>query len=276
MPKLPFPALCALLGISLLAPQALAAQSRNIDQTTPLEPGGLLRLEAAKGSVRLTSWDRPDVQVRARIEADAKAPAEYRQRSVDATSVDITSAGNVVSIRSNYDLLPLDSNEWHPSPSIHYEILAPRRVDLDLELDRSNTTLAGFEGRIVADTDRSELDLRDLSGELRLEIDRGGNSRIERIAGSVAIESDRTNLSVGLTRLQSTSSLQINRGDADVILTPGTGLTLETTVTRRAEFLTSLPMTVREWTSGRGPSGEINGGGPRFAIQADRARVTLR
>jgi hypothetical protein len=39
---------------------------------------------------------------------------------------------------------------------------------------------------------------------------------------------------------------------------------------------TSLPMTVREWTSGRGPSGDINGGGPRFAIQADRGRVRLR
>jgi len=266
---------CFALPILLLAPNPLAAQSRNIDQTVPLKPGGLLRLEATKGSVRLTSWDRPDVQIRARIEADPKAPPDYRQRSVDATSVDITSAANVVSIRSNYDLLPLDSNEWQPAPFIHYEILAPRHLDLDLELDRSNTTLAGFEGRTVIDTDRSELDARDLSGDLRLEIDRGGNSRIA-FAGAVAIDSDRTNLSVGLARLQSTSSLHINRGDAEVILTPGVGLTLETRVTRRAGFRTNLPMTVREWTSGRGPSGEINGGGPRFDIQADRGQVNLR
>ena len=107
MSKPPSLVLPALLAMSILMAPPATAQSRNVDQTIPLKPGGLLRLEATKGSVRLTSWDRPDVQVRARIDADA---------------------------------------------------------------------------------DRSELDFRDLSGELRLEIDRGGNSRIERVAGSVAIE----------------------------------------------------------------------------------------
>jgi hypothetical protein len=266
-----------LIAAFVAAPLPLGAQSRNVEQTVPLGPGGTLSLHATKGSVRLSGWDRGEVEIRARIEADPRSSADYGQRAVDATSVDVTSAGGQVTIRSNYDRVPREG--WDDSrtvPHIHYEIRAPRRLDLRLDLDRSNTTLAGFEGRVVIDIDRSELDAADLSGELRVTIDRGGDSRLTRVGGAVVIDSDRTNLSVDLARLESTSSLEIDRGDADVALAPGMGLTLETRLTKRANFQTNLPITVQEWSGDRGPSGAINGGGPRLAIEADRGRVRLR
>jgi hypothetical protein len=216
------------------------------------------------------------VEIRARIEADPRASADYGQRSVDATSVEVTTSGGQVAIRSNYDDVPNEGwSESRRLPNIHYEIQAPRRLNLRLDLDRSNTRLAVFEGRIEIDIDRSVLDASDLSGEVRATIDRGGDSRLVRVGGAVTIDSDRTNLVVDLARLESPSSIEIDRGDADVTLAAGLGLTLETRLTRRANFQTSLPITVQEW-DGRGPSGAINGGGPRFAIEADRGRVRLR
>jgi hypothetical protein len=265
-----------LIAALACTPAPLAAQSKLFEQTVPLGAGGSLSLHATKGSVRMSGWDRSDVDIRARIEADSRASGDYAQRSVDATSVDVTASGGQVTIRSNYDNVP--SEGWTESrrlPAIHYEIRAPRRLNLRLDIDRSDTTLAGFEGRIVLDIDRSVLDASDLTGELHATIDRGQTSRLVRVGGAVTIDSDRTHLMVDLARLESASSLEIDRGDADVTLASGIGLTLETRLTRRANFQTDLPITVQEW-DGRGPSGSINGGGPRLAIEADRGRVRLR
>ncbi len=265
-----------LIGILALAPISVAAQSKNFEQTIPLGAGGSLSLHATKGSVRLTGWDRDQVEIRARIEADKRAPADDAERSVEATSVDVTLAGGRVTVRSNYERVPTEGwSESRRVPSIHYEIRAPRRLDLRLDLDRSDTTLAGFQGRIVLDIDRSVLNATDLTGDLRATIDRGGHSRLASIGGAISLNADRTNLRVDLASLESASSLEIDRGDADVALSPGQGVTLETKLTRRANFQTELPIQVQEW-DGRGPSGSINGGGPRLAIEADRGRVRLR
>src|SRR5262245_43583934 len=73
----------------LLSVTPLMAQSKVFDRTVNLAPGGLLKLDATRGSVRLTSWDRDQVEIHARIEADDSWDASYARRAVDATTVDV-------------------------------------------------------------------------------------------------------------------------------------------------------------------------------------------
>ncbi len=56
---------CAIVVSSCVA---LSAQERTFEDTVRLEPGGRLSLDTTRGSVLLTSWDRPTVESRARIE----------------------------------------------------------------------------------------------------------------------------------------------------------------------------------------------------------------
>ena len=57
------------LAICLAVAPAAEAQSREFSQTYDLDAGASLTLISSRGSVRLTPWDRDQVEVRARIEA---------------------------------------------------------------------------------------------------------------------------------------------------------------------------------------------------------------
>jgi hypothetical protein len=274
-----------LVASSLLSLLVLAApgqaQSRQFERTVTLDSGGYLSLEATKGSVKLSSWDRNEVQIHAVIRAEARLDADYARRTVEATTVDVTGGGGDVRIRSNYDQVPYDKEGlWVGSsrrvPEIHYEIRAPRKVQLRLDIDRSDTTLTSFEGRIDLVADRSRLDLKDLTGAISVEVDRGGDSRVEQVAGSLRIDADRTNLRVEFARLEEGSSVEADRGDVDITVPAGQGFTLDAHLSRRSDFDSQLPIQIRNWRSNqRRFTTDVNGGGPRLAIEMDRGRVSL-
>src|SRR5262245_29779142 len=261
------------IGLLLVIALPLAAQSRIFERTVSLRPGGQLRLDVDKGSVRLMGWDRDQVEIRARIEAERSWDSTYAGRVVDATTVDVVSSAGSVSIRGNYDKVPNDGIFGnHVTPNIHYEIRAPRRVDLQLDVDRANSTISGFEGRVDLEADRSVIDSADLTGRIQVSIDRGGDSSFRNVRGSLNVDADRTNLRIDLTRLDDTSRIEIDRGDIDMSLARGQGLDLDTSLSRRASFDSTLPFQMRSFRS-QNPSGTLNGGGPRLAIEADRSRI---
>jgi hypothetical protein len=244
-----------------------------------LAPGGVLRLDASRGSVKLSGWERDQVEIRARIEAERSWDLGYSRRVVEATTVDVSSiSNNEVMIRGNYDSVPRENwffGHMGNIPSIHYEIRAPRRVELRLDIDRSNSVINGFSGRMNLRADRSEIDAADLSGPIRITIDRGGNSSFRSISGSFTFDADRTNLRLGLARLDESSRIEIDRGNVDLSLAPGQGIDLDASMSRRTNFDTNLPLQMRSFR-GNNPSGPVNGGGPRLFIQADRSHIRLR
>jgi len=252
-----------------------AAQSKVFEQTVHLSPGGTLKLDASRGSVRLTGWDRDQVEVHARIEVDRSSDSSSARQAVDRTTVEVVSSGNSVSIRSNYDNALNWLCDFQGRPSIHYEIRAPKRVDLRLNIDRSNSIIKDFEGRIELEADRSVIDAADLSGPMRMSIDRGGDSSFRNFRGSFDVEADRTNIRIDLAKLDGSSRISIDRGDIDMSVSRSQGLDLDTSLSKRTSFDTTLPLQSRRFRNNN-PSGSMNGGGPRLAIEADRSRVRLR
>lgn len=258
-----------------------AAQSRTFDQTVKLRPGGTLRLTATLGSVRLTAWDRDEVRIHARIEASERLlmDADYAERAVDATKVDVSGEGDYVRIRSNYDAVPSrQSSFWgrgRTLPEIHYEISAPRRIDLTLDIDRSDSDIAGFNGRVSIVADRSELLVKDIAGDLRAEIDRGGRSRFQNVEGSFRLDGDRTDIEIAVAKLTSRGWLELDRGEATIRVAADQPLTVRTDIERRGRFKSELPLRTLGGTS-HSPEGTINGGGPELTVIAHRARVELR
>src|SRR5918992_5124289 len=95
----------ALLAAGTGVPRA-HAQDREFTRTVDLQASGTLRVEGSKGSIQLTSWDKPQVEIHARIELPRHEPREYAQRAVDATQIDVIAGTGSVSIRSNYDQVP--------------------------------------------------------------------------------------------------------------------------------------------------------------------------
>jgi hypothetical protein len=267
-----------LAGLLVMSAPA-AGQDREFTRSVDLQPSGTLRLEGSKGSIRLTSWDRPQVDIRARIELPDHEPSDYARQAVDATEIEVTTGSGSVSIRSNYDRVPTRDGRYRSGdravPAVHYEIRAPRRIDLHVNSDRGPATIQGFEGTIDIVVDRGELDLRDAAGEVRLEIDRGERSRLSDVRGSLQIDADRTDLRIEAISLDRDSRIQADRGDIDVHVAADQRLTLRTDISRRGHFDSDLPI---QWMSmdPRRAEGHVNGGGPELRIDSDRARIELR
>jgi hypothetical protein len=271
--------------LSLLAALAVAApaaaQSKQFDKTVPLPSGGYLSLNATRGSVKLTSWDRNEVEIHARIQAAPRVDADYARESVDATTVDVTTGGRDVRIRSNYDKVPAARNSWFNGgswkdvPEIHYDIRAPRKLEIRMDIDRSDATVRGFEGRVDIVSDRSELDLHDLAGRITLEVDRGESSRLENVRGSLRIDGDRTNFDIELARLDDRSSIETDRGDIRIELAPSQGVTIDADLTRRSDFDADDLTVQKRHGDTRRFTADVNGGGPTLTLEADRGRIRL-
>lgn len=266
------------VAMASVLPLPAAAQTRDFNETVPLAAGGRLRVEGSKGSITITSWDREEVEIRARIEASGDVDADYARRTVDATTIDVTGTSQSVSIRSNYDDVPRRSSFWRGNsrsiPDIHYVIRAPRRLNVSVESDRGPTVLSGFDGQITLDADRGDIDLRDLSGEIRIAIDRGSDSQVAAIRGSFDIEADRTNIRMHDILIENSSRLEIDRGNVEIEVGASQGLTLRAELSRRASFDSELPLTLGS-LDGEDFKGTINGGGPELVIESDRGSVRL-
>ncbi len=267
------------LALSCLAALALAvavpasAQERTIDRTIDLAAGGRLSLDAERGSVQLTSWDQPTVRVHVRIEPPQGATADYARRSVDAVAIQVTGGGRAVRVRADYSRVP-----WaffflrieRDLPRVHYEITAPRRVDLNLDIDRSDVSLEGFDGQLTLVLDRSRLDARDLSGALDLRVDRGPAITVTGLHGSLDLDLDRTEATLRDAALTGNSRVRLDRGGVDMALASNQTLTIDGDLDR-SQISSDLPITVDR--RGSHFHATLNGGGPTLRVTADRSQV---
>jgi len=264
-------------AIGMAAP--VMAQSRTVEERVPLADGSRLEVDNERGSLDLRSWEGSDVEIQARIDPSPEGSPEAAAAAVEATQVVVERLGDAVVVRTDYSQVPRERTFWNGQtrllPSVHYTIRAPRRIDLRLDLDRTDTTLDGFEGRIDLDVDRSEIDASNLTGAIRLSVDRGGRSRLAAFRGRIDVDADRTDLEMRDARFEDSSRISIDRGDVDIVVPADLAMSVEATISRRASFDSELPLTTRSFDERR-ISGTINGGGAALAIDADRSAIRLR
>jgi hypothetical protein len=266
--------------VCLLALPAWAgAQSREFSRTVELKPGGVLRLTGTKGSMRITSWSEPKVEIRARIERPDDADDDYAARAIEATEIAVVGDQNAVTVATDYDRVP--TRDGHGSwgnrsvPPVHYEIRAPRKLDVRVNSDRGPLFVSGFEGSIDIVADRGELEITDVGGDVKINVDRGDRSRLSRLRGRLDVEADRTDLDIDADVFERASRIEVDRGDVEVRVPESLKLTVRTDISRRGHFSTDLPI---QWTSAdpKHSEGHINGGGAELVVASDRARIDLR
>jgi hypothetical protein len=267
-----------------LFPAAALAQTKTFQRTVPFTPGNTLRLTTDLGALRLTAWERNEVEVIAHIYGREGNGTSYEdmQRAVEMTQIEMTGGDDhSLTIKANYDGVNSANKKiwvgWNRHmPRIEWEIRAPRRLDLALNVDRSEVAeVRGFEGRHFVNSDRTALRLDDLAGELRLDIDRGQGSQCNSVRGKLMIEADRTNLSFERLQLTGDSSVQIDRGTLEMRLAGAPGLSVSMNKERRSSFKSDFPFTMNASNEDK-IEGTINGGGPLLRLHTDRTQVHLR
>ncbi len=123
-------------------------------------------LASPNGGVTLRGWNRQEILVRARVEANAPSLADAKslatQVQVQAGAGRVTAAGPE---RRN------DKNAWW---SVSYEVFVPHRIDLKATSNNGGITIEDVEGDIAYATHNGGVNLARLAGNVHGETNNGG------------------------------------------------------------------------------------------------------
>lgn len=252
------------LSAALAVPAASAPPGRDVSKTLPLAAGESVRVDTYKGSVRVSTWDRAEVAVEARVEADGDCGSPSRRaRWVEQTKVLIEKSRGGVSITSDYDGLD-ELTSWFGGctarPFVHYVVRMPKNAPLRIK------------------DYKSELDVKGLEADLSIETYKG-HADVVGLAGGLSVETYKGDVKAGIVRLAGDVRGETYKGSIIVRLPSAAGFELSARAGRRGSVRSDFAAeetTGGRWRGSTRVSGAINGGGPRVSLFTDKGSLAVR
>jgi DUF4097 and DUF4098 domain-containing protein YvlB len=277
----------------LLAPGGLAAQT-TVDQKRPAAPDGAVSIENMAGSVKVTGWDRSEVQVKGTVGAGGELSFDG---SGKRTHIEIESDHNPMGVQSDLEVfVPAAStleiegfqatiSVTGVTGSVKAETVngsitqagAAKHVELQSVNGDVDVSKAG--GRVKAESVNGSVVLHEAAGELeastvngKLQVQGGSFERAELESVSGALRFDAT--LTGRARL----AIQTVSGPVELLLAPATGA--EFTVSSFSGQITNElgPAATKSsrWTPQSELSFTTGSGGARITIETLSGAINIR
>src|SRR5882724_340658 len=155
--------------VCLFAAVATAADFKEFRKTVPLDANGRFHLDTYKGSIHITTWDQPQAEIYARIEADNSWMAE----PADRVEIRVDGSGGSVRVKTDYR----QQHSWFGTegslPYVRYTIKLPRNASISVKDYKSESEVAGMLGDVEFETYKGTVRLDGLRGGLQLKTYRG-------------------------------------------------------------------------------------------------------
>jgi hypothetical protein len=284
--------------------------SATVDSSFPVGESGRLIVENPRGSIRVTSWDRPEVQVHATKRWDSTS-ARY-----ESTQIELQQHGDTVVARTVLDptarfvergavqgiaaellraFTDLLQTTTRPA-AVDYVIQVPRRCDLELKGVSSSIAAHGATGAMRIHSVSGPLEVAELTGELNLGAVSGaitakriaGRAHVESVSGEIMLQGELTALRAKTVSGHVDLSGPLTPTGEYEFRSVSGGVTLHCPAETRAtvsvkgvsaDVSSDLPGRVirnerrpgsREW------QGEVNGGGPSVNFHTVSGHLWLR
>ncbi|HDQ44296.1 MAG TPA: hypothetical protein ENN17_02190 [bacterium] len=286
-----------------------AQTEKQVQKNFAVQPGGLLTVEADRGSIEIkTGTDNTvDVDVTFRLRAGTD---ERLERLLAEYDLDIRQSGKDV-------IVTLDrkgSGGWgraHDRLNVKFRIRVPSEYNVDLRtsgggisvedlrgfvdaktsggsLKFGNITgpvkghtsggsisVAGCQGNVDVRTSGGSLSLGKVEGTLNARTS-GGSITVDEIAGDVDARTSGGSITVSLSKQPKTGcSLATSGGGITVHLAENIGVTVDAR-TSGGGVSTDFPVTVQGNISKNSLNAEINGGGPRLHLRTSGGSIRIR
>lgn len=235
--------------------------SKEFRRTVPLAANGRVELRSERGTARIMPWDRHEVEVVATIQA--RPESVDPEESVRRTQIRFDATPHSVFIQTDFgDRLSDGGWFWDGRdsvPLVHYEIKVPRTVDLALNDNRSEMDVGDLLGRLRLHTDRTELHIASFKGALDVDADRG-SIRIDRLL------------------LENRGDFRTDRTDVELGVSSTHGMTLDLDLDRVSPDVDSglLSGTISQDHHHVSYRGSVGKGGATLRYSADRGSLRLR
>ncbi|MDF1503766.1 DUF4097 family beta strand repeat-containing protein [Roseisolibacter sp. H3M3-2] len=116
------------------------------------------------GGVQVTGWDRDEIRVVARLQAQADREGDARAMLEDVR------VGTDGTVRADGPRTDGDRGSW----SVSYDVYVPRRTDLELQTENGGIRVRDVDGRVRFAARNGGVALTDLSGDVQGETRNGG------------------------------------------------------------------------------------------------------
>jgi Putative adhesin len=203
-----------------------AHYSRDFHFNFPLNPGGHVSVEGFNGSIEITPWDQPTVD----ISGTKHAPSESQ---VDALKIDVDHTPDTVSIHAGRQY------DSHGSYGVRFAIKVPRGAVLD-RIVTSNGSIHAFEGvgparfkssngAVRVEKFRGALDIQTSNGPIELDEVEGaitahssnGHIHADAIRGSLDAQTSNNGIKAALLRVDREVRAETRNGSIDLALPAG-------------------------------------------------------
>ncbi len=280
-------------ALVLLITAAASAPAQTVERSFPLAADGTVFVDAYKGTIEVTTWERDEVQVSARIVAD-----ENRDL-VALTEVTFDAERNRLRIKSDYSRAKQSKSvlgvQWGSVslPFVHYTIKMPRTARLNIDDYKSEIRVSDLRADLLIDTYRSPIQVRNVRGDINIDTYRESINlsnvvgqvkidgyrptiRVDGLKGAIQVDVYRGDIEVAFDAFEGDSRIESQRADVSVTLPRDTGFYLSADVNRRGDLDGDFDVERLRRRDDGTYRGEINGGGPRLALETQRGAYRLR
>jgi DUF4097 and DUF4098 domain-containing protein YvlB len=178
---------------------------KKIERTFSVQDGGLLSIEADCGSITTRGSDSGDLSIR--------VFARGNDESIKNLRVDFDQQGNTVRVverasRHYFNIFHYNNLD------LQFEVSVPKNFNLHLRTSGGNISVADLNGNAEGETSGGDLQLRNISGSVRLNtsggnidaqdlkgectcVTSGGSIRADAITGTLRFETSGGNIDIG-------------------------------------------------------------------------------
>ena len=255
--------LTLLLSFSLVG---VAQDSREVRKSGEFSRNGQLSIDTYKGSIKVITWEKPEIEIVARIEADGW-DRRSREKAED-TEIRVDLSSHAAHVKTNYDrvrdrhrgFLGISFGDDSDNlPLVHYTVKVPKSTNLEIKDYKSRTEVNDLE---------SEVDIETYKGEVE----------VRRLAGSLGLKTYKGEAKVGFAKLGGRSRFETYKGSIDITLPRGKGFELDANIGRHASFDSDFPLGEnrrQDRRRGMEVRSAVNGGGPLVRLKSDHGTIRL-
>jgi len=256
-----------LLSCVIAIPFVFSQETREIEKSVALKADGRLVIDTYKGTVTITTWDKAEVEIHARIESDDQFWDDRSGDDVRDTEVRISGSGNEVRIKSDYDRLRNHRDGFFgifetggSMPFVHYTIKMPKTAELRIKDYKSKTSISDLRADVEINTYKGEVEITNLTG-------------------SVDLETYKGEVDVRFSKLAKGSRFETYKGNISIMLPKQTGFDLESDFGRKTDFDSDFNVSKRYRDKKKREAdyyGSVNGGGPRLQLKSEKGSFRIR
>jgi len=237
---------------------------REVKKTVDLTGDGKVLIDTYKGSITIETWDKPQVDIVARIEPDGWDSEE--KDNVERTQIEIDPSPGEVRIKSDYSRLR-KHRSWFSGwfedggmtlPFVHYKISMPKNARLSIKDYKSDSRISNLRSSINLETYK-------------------GTVEIEGLDGSIDLETYKGDVRIDMAKLTKDSRVETQKGKIQISLPRNAAFEIDTDLGRRARLESDFDAVYHARRhSDDIEHGKVNGGGPMLRLSSEKGTIRLR